>query len=294
MNNLTQLLSNNIDHLFQITFPVVIFVSMLIIGIYHKVIISSLKEKQETLKYRSDILQREADERGKLLERLQQNENRISSDNHSLTKALQDSLEAERRKERKIERLLHELNQIRITASNEILLSSFIVETLPRYEGGVILHDGKLALPALNASWKQLAKDNPGEPPYTDLCLWRRKTLVSPQSIEKTHRNVLKFNRKHPPHVWVTDDYNEGEKDTSIFPFILVSLISHEEADNLVTAVRSDVENIGRIFVEEVKTIAGNNRIKLGDGLKRNLNEGPWERTGITFPKSSQIRSLPN
>ena len=77
-----------------------------------------------------------------------------------------------------------------------------------------------------------------------DMGLWQRLASINFRTIEKVHKNTLAFNIERPPYIWTTNEFANPTNVSSVFPYIQASLISRDDADKLMKAVRADIDSI--------------------------------------------------
>ena len=268
---IAKLLSENLPSILAITIPLVLFVSAVIIGAYQKFVLPSLTESKNSLTEAKNLLSevnkqleskatdairerdleregRETDRQShmKAVDELGAQIAQLMDSKNQLVAQLEKSTTSERRLEHRVEQLLIEQTQFRVTGKGEVPLSSFFVETLAGIEGGQVLFDGKLILPPLNALWTQVAGGKAHTETFRggDMGLWQRLASISFRTIEKVHKNTLAFNIERPPYIWTTTEFANPTNVSSVFPYIQVSLISRDDADKLMKAVRADIDSI--------------------------------------------------
>ena len=123
-------------------------------------------------------------------------------------------------------------------------------------ENGLLLFDGKLALPPLPPNWVQESSSNGGSSEFKggDLEILQRSMAGEWKSIEKSLPRTLEFNQQHPPNIWLMAEPDEQQRGW-FQPYLQVSLISHADAENLMRSVKEDFEAAAERISSDLKEI---------------------------------------
>ena len=136
---------------------------------------------------------------------------------------------------------------------HELSVDSFIARSPADVIGMTSLFDGRLFVPALSPSWAPFTRPPPAlrasshavplartHPVNNDLTLLAHISGVAETSLLRVFPSTAAFNVAHPPGIWIGPHPAEQPDTEPWIPFIQLSVISRENAAELMRAINED------------------------------------------------------
>lgn len=135
--------------------------------------------------------------------------------------------------------------------ARELSLETFIAKTQAETSGLEALHAGRLFAPRLPEPWLHF-RGRPAKPGQAgnaakaanDLTLLAEAADLPEQSIKELFPSMWAFNEKNPPLLWTLERTPAEPLFGTWFPYIQVSVITREDAQELMQAVSRDSSSI--------------------------------------------------